>query len=76
MRRFAAWLLLILAAFLVLTGVIDVAVGPELAEQDGGVAASEGASRWTGLIYIAIGAALGALGHRLGSKTLSAEDTS
>jgi uncharacterized membrane protein len=61
MRRIAGWCLLILGAFLVLAGVIDSAVGPELQEQETGVRNP----RWYGLIHILIGIALGALGHRL-----------
>jgi hypothetical protein len=65
MKRVAAWALLILAAFLVLTGIIDLAVGPELESQETGASGP----RWYGLIYIAIGAALGALGHRLSRRS-------
>ena len=64
MRRFAAWALLILAAFLVLTGAIDLAVGPEMEAQETG----DAGSRWLGLIPIAIGVVLVALGHRLGRE--------
>ncbi len=68
MRRILAWVLVFLAAILVLSGIIDLAIGPELAEQETGVAAGEGGWRWYGIIYVVIGLALGALGHRLGRK--------
>ena len=73
MRRAFAWLLLILGAFLVLAGLIDMVVGPELAEQEPGVAAGEGGSRWYGMIYVMIGIALAAFGHRLGRRPTKQE---
>lgn len=61
MRRLFAWLLLLAAAFFVLTGIIDLAVGPELQAQETG----ESGARWYGAIYLVIGVALGALGYQL-----------
>jgi len=66
MRRILAWVLLFLAAILVLSGIIDLAIGPDLAEQELASRRAEGGSRWYGIIYVVIGLALGALGHRLG----------
>jgi hypothetical protein len=61
MRRIAGWALLIIGAFIVLAGVIDAAVGPEMQELETG----ERSPRWYGLINIVIGALLAWAGHRL-----------
>lgn len=61
MRRIAGWGLLIIGAFIVLAGVLDSAVGPELQELETG----ERSPRWYGLINIVIGAACVWFGHRL-----------
>jgi hypothetical protein len=65
LRRLLTWIVVLFGALLVLVGVIDLAVGPESEALETGVELAETASRWTGLIYIALGAAIIALSIRV-----------
>ena len=66
MRGLLSWLLILPGAFLVLAGIIDYAVGPELAEQEPGVGPGEGGPSWYGLIIVLLGMAVIALGAWIG----------
>lgn len=69
MKKVLSWLLLLFGAFIALSGVIDLAVGPELAEQEPGVEPGEGGPAWYGAIVIAVGIAVIALGAWISRKT-------
>lgn len=63
MRRAFAWLLIIIGAFFVLTGIVDLFIGPAYEKIDNPDA--EPGSRWLSLIPLGIGVALAALGIKL-----------
>jgi hypothetical protein len=65
LRRLLTWIVVLFGALLVLVGLIDVAIGPDAESMEAGVPLAETASRWTGLIYIAIGGAIIALAVRV-----------
>lgn len=65
LRRLLTWILVLFGALLVLVGVIDIAVGPESEALETGADLADTASRWTGLIYVAIGAAIVGLALRI-----------
>ena len=62
MKRIAAWALLLFGALIVLAGVIDLAIGPELAQLEPGVTAEEAGGRAPSVVLILIGVALAAAG--------------
>lgn len=64
LRRLLTWIVVLFGALLVLIGMIDIAIGPDFEAMETGVELAETASRWTGLIYIAVGAAIIALAIR------------
>jgi hypothetical protein len=63
LKRAFAWLLILIGAFFVLTGIVDLFIGPAYEMIDNPDA--EPGSRWLGLIPLSIGVALAALGIRL-----------
>ena len=65
LRRVLTWIVVSFGALLVLIGVIDIAAGPEGEALENGVAIADTASRWLGLIYVGVGAAIVALAMRL-----------
>ena len=65
LRRLLTWICVLFGALLVLVGVIDIAVGPESEALETGVDLADTASRWIGLIYVAIGAAIVGLALRI-----------
>ena len=65
LRRLLTWILVLFGALMVLVGIMDVAIGPDTEALETGVDLAETASRWTGFIYIAIGAAINALAMRI-----------
>ena len=68
LRRLLTWIVVLFGALLVLAGVIDLAVGPDMEAQETGVPLAETASRWWSVLYIAIGGAIIALAMRLDHK--------
>lgn len=65
LRRLLTWIIVLFGALLVLVGIMDVAIGPDMETLETGADLADTASRWTGLIYIAIGAAIIALAMRI-----------
>jgi putative Mn2+ efflux pump MntP len=59
-KRLCAWLLILIGAFFVLTGIVDLFIGPAYEIIDN--PDSEPGSRWLGLIPLGIGVAIVALG--------------
>jgi len=68
LRRLLTWIVVLFGALLVLVGMIDIAIGPDIEVMETGAALADTASRWTGLIYMAIGAAIIALAIRVEHK--------
>lgn len=64
-RRLLTWILVLFGALMVLVGIMDVAIGPDTEALETGADLADTASRWTGLIYVAIGAAIIALAMRI-----------
>lgn len=65
LRRVLTWIIVLFGALLVLIGVMDVAIGPDTEALETGADLADTASRWTGLIYVAVGGAIIALAMRL-----------
>ena len=65
LRRLLTWVIVLFGALLVLVGVMDIAIGPDSEALETGADLADTASRWTGLIYVAIGAAIIALAMRI-----------
>ena len=65
LRRLLTWIIVLFGALLVLVGIWDIAAGPEGEALETGVDIADTASRWTGLIYVALGAAIIALAMRI-----------
>lgn len=65
LRRLLTWTVVLFGALFVLVGMIDITIGPDAEALETGVDLADTASRWTGLIYIAIGAAIIALAMRI-----------
>ena len=65
LRRLLTWIIVLFGALLVLVGIMDVAIGPDSEALETGADLADTASRWTGLVYVAIGAAIIALAMRI-----------